>query len=502
MIDDISFLEDLKREKLRRLEEESYKYFTPIGKVASFLDEALSGKYTTSLLSSANGTGKTATLCNIVAHLSRPCGNKYFQQPIMTNWQYERRGRIVSDTTTISSTIVPELKKWLPAGSYISKKLGKQYESRFEIRDSNGRKFVWDLMTYEQEPRQFESANLGIVLFDEPVPRHIYSASYARLKKGGVCIIFATPLSTNVGTAWMYEEIVANPNRSKKGFYYDTASKENACIKHGVNGFLPHDQIQREIDQCSYDEILPRIFGEFSQLNGRVIKEFNPKVHVLDEVFDINKDDFVVVQSWDTHPRVNEAIIWVAINKNGTKYIVDELWSNEPLSAIVEKIKSIDSKYRVVKRLIDPSAFNVDTRFQDPYRREGSREVDGISFAKLLKDKYGIVYEPASKRRADGVSMIREALRYNYQAGVWNKYPSLFVFPNCTQTQWEFLNWMWDEWSGITAEKKDPKATPQDRNDHFMEALGRVFLSGVEFSDTKSEVMRVAQSSIVEESIY
>ncbi|OQB04538.1 MAG: hypothetical protein BWY21_02071 [Parcubacteria group bacterium ADurb.Bin216] len=172
------------------------------------------------------------------------------------------------------------------------------------------------------------------------------------------------------------------------------------------------------------------------------------------------------------------------------------------MSAIVEKIKSIDSKYRVVKRLIDPSAFNVDTRFQDPYRREGSREVDGISFAKLLKDKYGIVYEPASKRRADGVSMIREALRYNYQAGVWNKYPSLFVFPNCTQTQWEFLNWMWDEWSGITAEKKDPKATPQDRNDHFMEALGRVFLSGVEFSDTKSEVMRVAQSSIVEESIY
>jgi Cdc6-like AAA superfamily ATPase len=498
---DIS-LDELKKEKLRRLEEESYKYFTPIGKVADFLDEALSGKHVTSLLSSANGTGKTTTLVNLVAHLSRPCGNKYFQQPIMKDWKYERRGRIVSDTTTISSTIVPELKKWLPEGSYECKKLGKQYESRFEIRDEDGKKFVWDLMTYEQDPKQFESANLGIVLFDEPVPRHIYSASYARLKKGGVCIIFATPLSNNVGTAWMYQDIVASPDRKKNGYYYDTASKEDACIEHGENGFLPHDQIEREMSQYSEDEILPRIFGEFTQIKGRVIKEFDPKVHVLDEVFDISKEDFVVVQSWDTHPRVEEAIIWVAIDRKGTKYIVDELWSNEPLPALIKKVKDIDSKYRIVKRLIDPSAFNIDTRFQDPYRREGSREVEGISFAKLLKDEYNMVYEPASKRRSDGISMIRESLRFNYQSGVWNKYPSMFVMPNCTQTQWEFMNWMWDEWSGITAEKKDPKATPQDKNDHFMEALGRVELCGVQYTEPHSEVMKVRRSSLVDEQVY
>jgi hypothetical protein len=98
--------------------------------------------------------------------------------------------------------------------------------------------------------------------------------------------------------------------------------------------------------------------------------------------------------------------------------------------------------------------------------------------------------------------MIRESLRFNYQSGVWNKYPSMFVMPNCTQTQWEFMNWMWDEWSGITAEKKDPKATPQDKNDHFMEALGRVELSGVTFTEPRKEVMKVARSSVVEESIY
>lgn len=495
-------LRELKLEKLKRFEQESYKYFKPIGTVANFLDEAFSGDYITALLSSANGTGKTTTLVNIVGHLSRPCGNEYFQQDMIRDWKYERRGRIVSDTTTITSTIVPELKKWLPAGSYESKKLGKQYESRFEIRDNQGRKFLWDLMTYEQDPKQFESANLGVVLFDEPVPRHIYTASIARLKKGGVCLIFATPLSNNVGTAWMYQDIVANPSRKNDGFYYDTASKEDACIEHGINGFLPHAQIERELKQYPIDERLPRIFGEFTQIKGRVIKEFDPEVHVLDEMLDFNKDDYVVVQSWDTHPRVEEAILWVAIDRKGTKYIVDELWSNEPIPALVNKIKAIDSKYRVVKRLIDPSAFNLDTRFADPHRREGSREVEGISFAKVLKDEYGLVYEPASKRRADGISMIRESLRYNYQGGVWLKYPETFIMPNCTQTQWELQNWMWDEWSGITAEKKDPKATPQDKNDHFMEAWGRVELCGVQYSEPKSEVMKVRRSSLVDEKIY
>jgi hypothetical protein len=192
----------------------------------------------------------------------------------------------------------------------------------------------------------------------------------------------------------------------------------------------------------------------------------------------------------------------VAIDRKGTKFIVDELWSDEPLESLVAKIKAIDSKYRVVKRLIDPSAFNVDKRFDDPYRAEGSTERDGMSFAKLLKDKYGLNYEPASKRRSDGITLIRDALRFNYHAGTWIKYPELFITPNCTRTQWECLNWMWEEWSGKTAEIKDPKAKPQDLNDHFMEALGRVLLADISYSEPTQEVMSVISRGELVESIY
>ena len=182
-------------------------------------------------------------------------------------------------------------------------------------------------------------------------------------------------------------------------------------------------------------------------------------------MFDVNKQDYAVVQLWDTHARVNEAIMWVAVNRDNNAFIVDELWIDAGIDEIVTKVKEIDSKYRVVKRLIDPSAFNVDKRIELTGKYGA---IKGVSFAQILHEKYGLKYEPASKRRADGITMIRESLRYNFQAGTWVQYPTLFVFPHCTRTRWEFINWMWDDWRGVTAERKDPRDKPQDKNDHCL----------------------------------
>lgn len=492
----------LKKERLRRYKQEPYRYISPIGKMEEFLNEALSGRYLTSFMSSANGTGKTTTIVALIANICFPNDNPFFQQPLVKNWKWERRGRIVSDTTTIKETIIPMMEKMIPKKNYTRSKAGKEFWSKWKMRDDDGNVvFEWDLMTYEQDPKQFESANLGIVIFDEPPPFSIYTASIARLKMGGVCLIFATPLGSNVGSAWLYQRIVSDPERDSNDFFYMTASKEDACSdpKHGLRGFLPHEQIEREMKQYPEEEILPRIFGEFSQVKGRVIKEYDEKIHVLDQVFDVNKEDYAVVQLWDTHARVNEAIMWVAINRNGTAFVVDELWIDAGVDEIVARVKEIDSKYRVVKRLIDPSAFNVDKRIELTGKYG---EIKGVSFAQILHEKYGLKYEPASKRRADGITMIREALRYNYQAGVWVQYPRLFVFPHCTRTRWEFLNWMWDDWRGISAERNDPRDKPQDKNDHMMENLGRFFLEGVTYSEPVEEVERVNVNSIVEEKTY
>lgn len=492
---------EILKELKRRRSEEIYRFMSPIGKMEEFLDEALSGKYLTSFMSSANGTGKTLTIVALMANLSYPTDNPYFQQPLVQNWTYLRRGRIVSETTTIKEVIIPEMERMFPDTSLVERnKAGKEFYSKWKMKNKDGKVvFEWDLMTYEQDVKQFESANLGIVIFDEPPPFAIYTASIARLKQGGHCLIFATPLGNNVGSAWLYQKIVSDSDRAAKDFFYMTASKEDACLEHGVRGFLPHGQIAREMRQYPEEEILPRIFGEFSQVRGRVIKEYEEKIHILDQVFDVNKEDYIVLQLWDTHARVNEAIMWLAIDRNGTKFVVDELWEDCGMDELVAKIKQMDSKYRIVKRLIDPSAFNVDKRIELSGKFGNAK---GLSFAQILHDKYGLKYEPASKRRADGITMIREALRYNYQAGVWNKYPELFIFPHCSRTRWELLNWMWDEWRGVTAERKDPRAVPQDKNDHMMENLGRGFLEGIQYSEPIKEVMAVDRRSIVEDKTY
>jgi len=162
-----------------------------------------------SLFSAANGVGKTAASCNMLAHiLYGSSGNKFFDYPLYNNFPYPKRGRIVSDPTTIAGTIVPELKKWLPPGRYTTNKGGKNYEYKW-ITDTG---FEFDLMSYEQGVKEFESSTLGFAFFDEPPPFAIFKATVARMRLGGIIWIGATPLT---GSFWMYDELVMHPDTKK-----------------------------------------------------------------------------------------------------------------------------------------------------------------------------------------------------------------------------------------------------------------------------------------------
>ena len=186
-----------------------HRFFIPNGKAEQFIKMVGSGDVFISLFSAANGVGKTATTCCMLAHiLYGPSGNKFFDYPIYNNFPYPKRGRIVSDPTTISGTIVQELKKWLPEGRYKTNKGGKNFESKW----STDTGFEFDLMTYDQSVKEFESSTLGFAAFDEPPPFAIFKATVARMRLGGLIWIGATPLT---GSAWMYDEIVVHPDTIK-----------------------------------------------------------------------------------------------------------------------------------------------------------------------------------------------------------------------------------------------------------------------------------------------
>lgn len=456
-------LRKLKLEKLRRLQQNKYKYYRPIGKVEEFLDKLGSLKYKSGAFLAANGVGKTTVIANIVANICFPSNNEFFQQPLFKDYPYLKKLRIASDPTTVKEAIIPALKEWLPAGRYKTFNMGKSYEYRWETDTG----FQFDIMTYEQSAKEFESANLGLILLDEPPANDIYKACIARLRKGGVLAILCTPLT---GSAWLYDEFIANPDMDKEYKFAMTAEVEDACIDHGVRGFLAHDEIEKTIAQYDSDDLQARIFGRFQHLIGMVFKQWKREIHVV-RPFDINYEDFVCIDSLDTHPRNEDGYLIVATDRYGTKYVIDEYFKHGTDEELAVRIKKKKEYKRIIKSVIEPAAMVED--------QHESNETEN-SLAKRLM-KYGLKFVAGSKRRQDAIRRTKEALNYQMNGNHMVKAPELYVFDTCERLIWEIEHWQWDDWRGKQADTKSPREKAQDKDDHLIECLGRILLEEPKF---------------------
>lgn len=461
-------LRALKLEEARRLTEEQYRYYEPTGKGEEFIDAFASGENFIILYSAANGVGKTATCANILAHLFwNGTENPYFQGEMFKKWPHLKRGRIVSTPTNVEKNIIPELKTWFPKGKYKTGKGNKKFESIWKTDTG----FEFDIMTYEQDVMEFEGITLGWAWFDEPPPEAIFKAMVSRMRRGGIIFIGATPLA---GSAYLYDtfakgeyevEIKSQETgaimKYKRKIAYIEADIESACREHGVRGHLRHSDIENIVAEYSEDEKQARIYGKFQHLVGLIYKRFTRRVHVI-PAFNVDIRNMTVYEFLDPHPRNPDAVMWVGVDKNGTKYVIDELFikvgSVEELAA---KIKAKASQYRVVKRMCDPSAFIVN-----------QHDTDGKSLAQRLSDQ-GLTYIEATKARAQADRRIEDALNYVEINGFMMKAPEVYIFDTCHRTIFEIEHYRWQEYTAKGADLHSPKEKPVDKDDHMIENLGR-----------------------------
>jgi len=450
-------------EMARRIEENRYKYFVPNGRGEEFSTKLGAAGAFIGLYSAANGVGKTASAVNILANIIWPVpgGHPFIRGPLYQKFPYLKRIRIVSDPSVVDS-IIKEMKHWFPKNRYVTSKGRKAYEAYWKTDTG----FDIDIMTYDQDKKEFESANLGLIWFDEPPPKPIYTACIARLRRGGVLFITATPLE---GSEWMYDDLITNPDNEAGGRFVVEAKMEDACKDHGIRGHLEHDNIQKLIAQYSEDEQQARVFGRFQHLTGLIYKEFRPEVHVI-APFQIDLNNYSVHQFLDPHPRTPDAAAWYAVDRQGTYFVVDELFikcSNGD-QELASRIKDKDSYYRIVERYGDPSMF-----IEDQHRQ--------TSLA-LELNKYGLYYAEASKQRVAADREIHNALHYTQIGNNMIKAPRLYIFSTCQRHIWELNHYRWDEWTGKNALKKGPKQKPIDKDDHMIENLGRFLLSMPSFT--------------------
>lgn len=455
----------IEEEKVYRLTKEQYKYYEPNGKCEEFIQAVGSGDYFVVLFSAANGVGKSAAGANVVANIV--CGNKnpYFNGKLYENWPFPKKGRIVTDPKNIDG-ISEALHEWLPAGKYKTTKAGKSYEARW----TGPNDWKWEMMSYEQDVKEFEGPTLGWVWFDEPPTREIYKACVSRLRKGGIIFITATMLK---GSGWMFDHIVEGRSDdadkelqeiAKGQRKYIEAPVEAACKEHGIRGHLNHADIEKMIAEYDEDEKQARVYGKFQHLVGLIFKTFSRQIHVIPS-FQIDMRNYCVYEFLDPHPRNPDAVLWIAVDRKGRKFVVDELYikCQNGAEELAENIKRKSSAFRVVRRMCDPSAFITDQH-------------TGRSLASRLSD-YGLDYLEASKTRTASDKRIQEALHFvQLPTGEFVQEPEFYIFDHNKRTIFEMEHYRWDEWTGKTGENRDAKEKPVDKDDHMIENLGRCLI--------------------------
>jgi hypothetical protein len=407
----------------------------------------------------------------------------------------------------IGRVLVPELKKWAPAGWYETKKNEQGTEYFWEWNN----KSTLTIMSYSQDDDLFESFRAQGVVMDEPPPKTKYAAmSRGLLLDCGKTLLSLTPIKE----AWILDEIVLSGRRDigivdglnitdnpdlynsdlatlgemglsepqKQAFFnlllYENFEKKLPVTDrgHAAEKFLEETAPVDKLDGIAKLKILkfikdidpadvpPRVFGQFKSLVGRVLKEFDDNVHVV-KPFDVPTDWPVTVMI-DFHLSTPQAISYWAVNRQDINYCIGETWKNLSAGEIADDI------IRKVKRY----GWNIEDAYIDPLSKGDTaymRNAHGTN----LKDTYsqldeklslhGITLHVASKDKDSGIKNIQTWLKGP------NGMPTCYVFNDCERHLYEVKRWVFD----------DNGKPSKDGSDHFMENFYRYSLTGARYED-------------------
>ena len=323
-----------------------------------------------------NGGGKTDVECLIAGQKAGITDNPYFYDkhgrlyPFYTGGHHNV-GRIVSNPAAIKDTIVPRLIELFPEGTYKKEKRGREYYCYFE-----GPRGRFDLMTYEQALKDFESITLGWCIFDEPEYKpDIFLATTARFRKGGKIGFVLTPLGS---ASWLYDYAIGNTKWTVGTVYFDY---EINCKQHGVRGALEHEHLVEMSAGWDADEMEARKHGKWMHLIGRVYNNWDERIHVVEP--DEIPEQGTIYCAMDPHTRRPNFMGWFKSCPNGRLYMIDE-WPQVTSQNVVRggKPHSIYTYFEDMK-----NGTKSYEEYCDVIRRVEDRI--GVSCDRVMDGKYG-----------------------------------------------------------------------------------------------------------------
>lgn len=300
------------------------------------------GKYVF-LNMSANGVGKTTIVWNILLNIFYKNYNIYenvkdlntgeefsgfFNFPLYNKFpaKWTKNVWYVSNADSLRF-VHEEMKVWAPPKSFLEteweeSKDGKTYISRVVFPETGWNVFY---KTIDQDPQTYETANVSIIVFDEPPPQELYKAAIHRTRKGGFIMFAATPI---FNAAWFLDEIIDKAKAGSPYHWYQQVDIFQNCVETAgewlldcygrqLKGNLSQERINFIIDQTDPDELEARIYGRLQQLLGLVFKGYDQEKHFVTVPPRIFPRNWMYRFVLDPHDRKPPAASWYSMDQYG-----------------------------------------------------------------------------------------------------------------------------------------------------------------------------------------
>jgi len=503
--------------------------FTFADFIPSFqLDKLTHSNSTITVLIGGNRTGKTATaVMDFMLRLFRihPIPHKNFSDDMpsrVVRFASKVLPSKVEGQTTVKNTQYPELMKRLPSELIVKDITYKN--PVVTIRDPFSAKHIQvEFTSFAQSVGAMAGVERAYIWMDECPPYSVFEENYMRLlSTGGDMIITLTPAESEA--EWIYTMIYqkakhiyrskAVVQRLKERMRHAEAFEEqhldsnlDITVIYSATDDNPYlmQIYERELEKYktlgdtppygSYKEFIDtrffmmaeeadidvRRYGLFSNVSGKVYKDFNALVHVINPIDYFGSTN--VPAEWkhfrtiDYHESNDWACLWGAISPQNEVFIYDEL-KVSPHSHTIDQIAMLiarkSKKYRYVADLIDPRAqiksiTTSTSPVQELNRLFFKFKQEGICSGAYWRsfDTQSSVGREEVRRRLKGSIMAGRP--FNNQNG---SIPTIWIFSTCRYTIESMKNWSYESWKDRDKLlENDLKEKPQQKYSHFCTAL-------------------------------
>ena len=464
------------------------------------------------LMTSANGTGKTTLAINITANLAYPGLNTwqyakdyetgeefpgFFNYEFFQNYpkDWPKTVWYVSNKDALKS-IDKKFKMWMSSDVIANFKYSSQRLDHIDFPGSD-----WDVYfkTIDQDPQTFETADVGVIIFDEPPPYRLFAAAVSRVRSGGIIIIPATPLFT---AAWFVDNIVDVIKKEGDAcdMVHQTVNVWTNCIEKagwwdlGWAGLHPKGNLWKTnidfmIKHWDPDELEARRDGVFKYLTGLVYKIYDPVIWLKDPQQPSQDPVYYIYRMLiDPHERRPPAIYWSRVHTAGNNFyryimrtwpsIYDTEYHGLPFHRIKDAGKyTIGDFVRVIKRIEEDELRiprrQMIRRIMDPNFGNKRDQDTGLTTAemymgaarKLLREEWSFNTK-ANDNLYYGHEAVKELLKQD-RYGYW----PLLLDPKCDEIDYGFRHYSFDDLTAKQAEKKEISINVKEIGKDFMDLL-------------------------------